>query len=197
MKSRARGFSLIELMIVMAIIVILSVIAIPNIQRLNQNYKLDSSGHTVAGMLAQARLQAVHNNAPAYAHFVVGNPSLAFVNNDNSAAFAAGDPDVALSGGVAFQAPGALDHQQLDAYLGVTGGGGPSLQIGTSIGFNARGLPCIQSGTPAVCLQDNGAGAVPVFEWFMADGNGNWEAVTVTAAGRIKSWRNTGQGTWQ
>ena len=201
MKSRAQGFSLIELMIVVAIVVILAVIAIPSIQRVNQIYKLDSSGHTVAGLLGQTRLQAVHNNAPAYAHFDPANPTLAFVNNDNTGNFATGDPDVGLAGGVAFQAPGALDHQQLDAYLGKTGGaGGPSIQINTAIGFNARGLPCMESilgGTPAVCQQDDGTGAVPAFEWFMTDGNGNWEAVTVTAAGRIKSWRNTGPGTWQ
>jgi prepilin-type N-terminal cleavage/methylation domain-containing protein len=199
MKSRTKGFSLIELMIVVAIIVILSVLAIPSIQRINQIYKLDSSGHTVAGLLGQARLQAVHNNGPAYAHFDIANPTLAFINNDNTGTLAAGDPDVGLAGGVAFQAPGALDHQQLDAYLGKTAGapGGPSIQIGTAIGFNARGLPCLENGTPAVCQQDDGTGAVPAFEWFMADGNGNFEAVTVTAAGRIKSWRNTGPGTWQ
>jgi prepilin-type N-terminal cleavage/methylation domain-containing protein len=200
MKARTNGFSLVELMIVVAIIVILTVIAIPSIHRLNSTYKIDASGHSVASLLAQARLQAVHNNAPAYTQFNAGaDPTLAFVNNDGSSSFAAGDSDVATSGGVKLiQDPGGLNHQQLDAYLGVTaGGGGPSLKIGLPIGFNARGLPCVQNGPPAVCLQDDGTGAVPVFEWFMTDSDGNWEAVTVTAAGRIKAWRYTGQGTWQ
>lgn len=195
-NARARGFSLVEVLTVMTIIVILSLIAIPQIGRINTTYKMDSSGHSVASLLAQARLQAVHNNAPAYAQFSAAT-NLAFVNNDGAAAFVNGNPDVAISAGVTFQAPGALNYQQLNDYLGITGPGGPSLKIGTTIGFNARGLPCIQSGTPAVCLQDDGTGAVPVFAWFMADAGGNWGAVTVTAAGRIKAWRYTGQGTWQ
>jgi prepilin-type N-terminal cleavage/methylation domain-containing protein len=197
MKARANGFSLVEVMIVVAIIVILTVIAIPSIHRLNSNYKIDASGHAAASLLAQARLQAVHNNSPAYTQFSAADLTLAFVNNDPTQGFTAGNPDVALSGGVQFQTAGMPDHQQLDNYLGTNGGGGPSLKIGTPIGFNARGLPCVQNGPPAVCLQDDGTGAVPVFEWFMADADGSWAAVTVTAAGRIKAWRYTGQGTWQ
>ncbi len=187
-------------MIVCVIIVVLSTIAIPQIQRITTNYRIDSSGHAVASLLAQARLQAVHNNVPAYAQFNnTSSPNMAFVNNDGVTAYATGNPDVAISSSLKFQDPGALDHTQLDTYLGVTAAaGGPSLKTGPPIGFNARGLPCIQSGTPAVCLQQDGAGGpVPVFEWFMADAKGNWEAVTVTAAGRIKAWRLTGPGVWQ
>jgi Tfp pilus assembly protein FimT len=191
----------VEVLIVVAIIIILSVIAIPSIQRINVAYKMGSSGHAVAGLLTQARLQAVHNNAPAYAQFdVKTDPTMAFLNNDGATAYVSGDADVTVNGGVQLvQDPGGLDHTQLDSYLGVVaGGGGPSLKIGTQIGFNARGLPCIQGASAAVCLQQDGpGGAVPVFEWFFKDTGGNWGAVTVTAAGRIKGWRNTGQGTWQ
>jgi len=198
--KRQAGFSVVELMIVCVIIVVLSTIAIPQIQRITTNYRIDASGHAVASLLAQARLQAVHNNAPAYAQKTnTTSPSMAFVNNDGTSAYVTGDPDVAISSSLKFQDPGALDHKQLDAYLGVTGvAGGPSLKILTPVGFNARGLPCIQNGTPAVCLQQDGpAGPVPGFEWFITDANGNWEAVTVTAGGRIKAWRFTGQGSWQ
>lgn len=197
-NARARGFSLVEVLIVVAIIMILSVIAIPSIRNVNQVYKMDASGHITASLLAQARLQAVHNNAPAYTNYDAANRGRAFINTDNSGAFAVGNPDAALSGGVLFQAAGVPDHAQLDNYLGITGAAGdPKVQINTSIGFNSRGLPCMQNGTPLVCSQDDGTGALPVFEWFMTDANGNWEAVTVTAAGRIKAWRNTGSGSWQ
>jgi Tfp pilus assembly protein FimT len=197
MKARAHGFSLVEAMIVVAIIMILTAIAVPSIRRLNSNYKIDASGHSAASLLAQARLQAVHNNTPAYAQSSPTDPTRAFVNNDPGLALATGNTEIALNGGVQFQAAGMPVHQQLDDYLGVNGGGGPIVKVGTPVGFNARGLPCLQSGTPAVCLQDDGTGAIPVFEWFMNDANGNWAAVTVTAAGRIKSWRYTGNGTWQ
>lgn len=196
MKEREKGFSLVELLIVLAIIVIISLIAIPQIQRISASLKIDASGHSVASLLQQARLQAVHDNAPAYAQFsAAAVPNTAYVNNDGTSAYVTGNPDVAISSSVTFRDPGPVLRQQLDAYLGATGTpGGPNPQVGTPVGFNARGLPCVPGATPAVCLQKDGTGAIPVFEWFMTDANGNWEAVTVTAAGRIKAWRLSTQG---
>ena len=173
------GFSMVELIVVCVVLVIITGIAVPNIFRTYQNYQLDSAGHSVASLLQQARIQAVKTNVPAYANYTnaaAGN--LAFVSTDNSAAYAAGEPDVQLSPAVTFQgAP--PDHAQLDAYINATPQGATA-----SIGFNARGLPCIESGgNPTVCA----SGAVG-FEWFMQSAGG-WEAVTVTPSGRIKSWR--------
>src|ERR1051326_4913755 len=77
-------------------------------------------------------------------------------------------------------------HAQLDAYIA-----GPP-QVGTTtgtIGFNARGLPCVAAANPAVCNLPAGTSG---FEWFMQS-NGGWEAVTVSSSGRIKTWRMNGQ----
>ena len=189
---RERGFSMIELMIVCVVLVIISVIAIPNIALIVNNYKLDAAGHSVASLLQQARMQAVHANLAAYAITSNGSPNMAFVASTPNAAYAAGDPDVAISPSITFQpAPATVGfHSQLDTYLG---GGTP--EVG-SIGFNARGLACIANATnPTVCTPNNAG-----FEWFMQSNTG-WEAVTVTAAGRIKSWRlvsqTNGTYTWQ
>jgi Tfp pilus assembly protein FimT len=186
------GFSMVELMIVCVILVIISLIAIPNIVQMNNNYKLDAAGHSVASLVQQARMQAVQTNLPAYANTTTGSPNMAFVASSPTAAYAAGNPDVALSPSITFQpAPGTSGfHSQLDTYLG---GGTP---LSGSIGFNARGLPCVASVTnPAVCTATTAG-----FEWFMQS-NAGWEAVTVTPAGRIKSWRLTSQSngtySWQ
>ena len=194
MREREKGFSLVELIIVLAIIVIIVLIAIPQISRISASLKIDASGHSVASLLQQARLKAVHDNSPAYGQYSAAT-NIVYVNKDGTSAFATGDPDVAVSSSLKFQTAGLPDHAQLDNYLGATGtAGGPSPQIGTAVGFNARGLPCVQNATPTVCLQKDTSGAIPVFEWFMSDVHGNWEAVTVTAAGRIKAWRLSNQG---
>jgi len=188
---RADGFTLVELITVVAILVVMCVIAIPNFQKVNANYKLNAAGHSVASVVQLARLQAVKANQPAYVQYSAGDPSIVFVNDDASTTFVSGNPDVAISN-VSFQTTVPNDGQ-LKEYLGITGTAtDPNLQVNTRIGFNARGLPCTMVTSSADCQQQQ-AGRVFVFEWLMTNGNGGWEAVTVTAAGRIKSWRLNSQ----
>jgi len=185
MRTRESGFSMIEMTIVCVIMLVIAGIAVPNIFQTFRNYQLDSAGHSVASLLQQARIQAVKTNLPAYVNYTnaaAGN--MAFVTNDPAnTTYAAGEPDVQLSPAVTFENgtpdPNTPpDHAQLDAYLNVA-----TPQVGKSIGFNARGLPCAESGgNPTVCTSPIG------FEWFMQSAGG-WEAVTVTPSGRIKSWR--------
>jgi Tfp pilus assembly protein FimT len=188
------GFTLVEVTMVCVVMLIIAVIAVPNIMRANATYKLDAAGHSLASLLSQARMQAVKLNQPQYAQY---DPTtgVAFVNDGSTATYAAGNPDVGLTGGLSFQAIGstAIDHSQLDTYVGYTAGNTQPV-INDKIGFNARGLPCTANGNPAVCPSATGG-----YEWFVQNGNRGWEAVTVTPAGRIKSWHtsNPNGGYWQ
>ena len=191
-KTRESGFSMVELIIVCVVMVIIAGIAVPNIFRMYRNYQLDAAGHSVASLLQQARMQAVKTNVPAYA-IAANNSAFAYVASTPTGVYVNGNPDVAMSTAVTFQPPdtSAGFHTQLDAYLQGT----PI--IDTKIGFNARGLPCTSAGNPTVCTPPVGTNG---FIWFMQSAGG-WEAVTVTAAGRIKSWRlnslTNAATTWQ
>ena len=192
-----RGFSLVELMVVMAIIMLIAGLALPQLRKVNTRYKLDTSGHAIAGLIQQARLQAVRSNQPAYAQFDATNPlaNLAYVNSDKSAYVpdAIGVPVQTTKGGVMLQAtvpPGMVD--QLNAYLVGTS---PSVFVeppGTPIGFSPRGVPCVgSSSNPAVCVQQDpgNSNLVATFLWLMTTGQGDWEAITVTAGGKVRTWQ--------
>lgn len=189
MKRPDAGFSLVELMMVCIIMVIISAMAVPAIQTTINNYRLDAAGHSLASLLQEARLQAVKTNQATYAHYDINQiPNLAFVGSDPTQAFVLGNPSVELNMATSFLTNGMPDHSQLDAYVGA----GTVVEVGAPIGFNARGLPCVASlANMLLCQQlDPVNGGTPSFEWFVQSSrNKGWEAVTVTAAGRIKSWR--------
>jgi Tfp pilus assembly protein FimT len=191
-KRQERGFSMIEVTLVCILIVIISVIAVPNIVQINRNYKLDAAGHSVASLLQQGRTQAVRTNLPTYSQYDTSS-GMTYVSNAANTPFASGNPDVQLPSGLTFQNSPSVDHSQLDAYVGGTATQTP--QIGGSVGFNARGLPCVeQNSNPLTCQTPPSAAG---FEWFIQNQNGGWEAITVNLAGRVKSWRWISGAVWQ
>lgn len=188
MKKR-QGFSLLEVVIVVAIALIVSAIAIPAVQRVTDTYRLNSSGNAVASVLQQARIAAVRENQPYYVQFTPGPaPNLITAAPLETRAYVSSDPTATTAGNVVFPQGPLPGHSQLDLYLG----GAPAPQIGGQIGFNARGFPCISPAAPSFVCQ-----GPSTFEWFMQSNAGGWEAITVTSAGRVRSWRQTSAGRWQ
>ena len=203
MKSSRSGFSLVELAVVVMIFLIVAAIAVPAVRRTTSAYQLDSSGHNVARMLQQVRSAAVKNNTPYYALYnsvagpseVVAVPAIRFnaANSTPSAYNSNVDPTTAVAANITFLGGGAPPaHAQLETAMGVPAG---AAQVGGVIAFNSRGLPCSMNGaTPNAWICQGPVG----FEWFMQHGmTGDWEAVTVSPAGRIKAWRMGGNGVWQ
>jgi Tfp pilus assembly protein FimT len=172
-------------------VLIVSAIAIPAIQQVTDTYNLNASGNAVTSVLQQARAAAIKENQPYYAPFTPGPaPNIITASPLETRAYVTSDPTATTAGNVVL-ATGALpDHVQLDNYLGVLPC--PTC-INGQIGFNARGFPCISPAAPSFVCQ-----GPFTFEWFMqSNANGAWEAVTVTAAGRIRNWRQTSPGRWE
>lgn len=197
MKKAGKGFSLVEVLVVVAIAIIVTAISLPAVRRTISSYRLDTSGHAVASMLQQVRSEAVKGNTPYYALYntpaapsvVIAIPAArytpSFQNYTSST-----DPTAAIAAHIVFQTTNLPTHNQLETAMGLAGGVAP--QIGQEIGFNARGLPCAKNGGAWIC------GGPVAFEWFMQNElTQQWAAITVSPAGRIKFWRMTGNGVWQ
>lgn len=195
---RERGFSLLELLIVVVIAIVVAAIAVPAVRRTITTYQLDSSSRAVANMLQQVRISAEKNETPYYAQFNgVAGPSIVFAVpaarwNPNLNYIPNIDPTTATTANITFPAAAPPAHGQLETAMGVPVG---NAAIGGPIGFNSRGLPCQQrAGSTAWICDPTTQG----FEWFMQNGmTGAWAAITVSPAGRIKSWRMTSNGVWQ
>jgi prepilin-type N-terminal cleavage/methylation domain-containing protein len=183
--SNRRGFSLLELLVVVAVLSVISVVAIPNMMTVISNARLQGGGTNLSGILQNSRSLAIGQNTTMSTHFtVLGNGPVAFIKTaGDTSPMAHLDPQVQLGAPLIKEttpigpgAPAALTTAELGFTAATTD---PS--------FNSRGLPCAFSG--GVCPT---SGFVYYFRDNRPMGKSGWIAVSISPAGRIKRWIYSG-----
>lgn len=190
-----RGFSLLELMIVVAITMTVMAIGVPKFLSVYYNVRLKSACADLSGLMQKGRIQAARENAVfqmAYTTYSTTTPQSAFVdmNNDQT-------PDTATVNGVSQTEPRIYFGPTISMAAGApTGSGGqptPYVLVGDSsttnynnstiLGWSARGLPCAYLG--GVCTTPPAG----YFVYYVQDTrptSTGWGAVVVTRSGRTK-----------
>ncbi len=199
-KSRMRGFTILELLVVVAISAIVTAIAVPNFLRITQSLRIAGDLRDLNGLVAQAKMHAAADftHARAHANLAANTFQLEIWNKtlgcwqtlgDNAIrCTAATSPVQPLSSGVTFgsdkvtTAPlntQTVFGQALPCRNGAAGiAGTPAgLIAGTAcIEFNSRGIPIDAAGNPDV----NGA-------FYVNNGNVVY-GLTVAATGYALNW---------
>jgi len=206
-RGRIGGFSIIELLIVLFVVMVIAAIAIPNILSAVSNIRLRASAGDLAGLMQQARIMAAKNNATYPIRYGTRNGAqIAFIDLTNTGVWA---PTVTVNGvvtdepliefsGTTVPASGAPSGSggQPSAYVlaGDTGSG--SYDNAFTLGYTGRGLPCNYDATasPVTCSTP----AAKYFVYYLTDtrvGGAGWAAVVVTKGGRAKivTWNGS---TW-
>jgi prepilin-type N-terminal cleavage/methylation domain-containing protein len=187
------GFSLLEMVVVIAIIFILAALSVPKLMTQVYSLRVRYSATNLSGTLQRARMEAVRKNAFYSVQYVAGSPAMEQVVDRNATAVGSIPPAVlGNSVGVVYGsgsgAPGetAFIASALPSPLtaAASSSGLPS--------FNARGLPCVATST-TVCTQTLGQGFVFFLSGMTASGGSvGWSAVTVTPSGRCEVWAYDG-----
>lgn len=184
--SNTNGFSLIELLIVIAVIMLIAAIAIGGFQRMMTDMSLRATATNINGLIHQARIQAVKDNK-AYTLKTVAaagaNGVVLYVDLNNSGALDAGEPSIQLPKNIAVS-DGTGGPAVLPAGVAIP----PFIVANTvTMSFNSRGLPCSD---PPVC------NTISPFMIYLKQtrpsGAFGWGSLTVTRAGRIKAYTYTG-----
>ena len=105
-KSEKSGFSVVELLVVMAIIAIVSMIAIPNVQAALETHRLHGSAYMIASKLMEARSNALKRNRDCSLQILAVERQVQVQTAGVGGPIDVGGPGF-LSGGVNFVAPPA------------------------------------------------------------------------------------------
>ena len=194
------GFSLVELMIVVVIVLITSAIALPQYTRMRHTSNLRGTASDFSGLIQTARIRAVQDGT-FYSLYVSSTRAFVDVKNGNGA-FISGDPLIPLTSEVtpiaATSAPATTNLYSQFLPAGSTIG--PSANMAydgttTPITMSSRGIPCRTQTATGGTVCESGGGAIPFWIFFKNTISGEQEAVTVSPAGRIRKWYYGG-GAW-
>src|SRR5438445_12627526 len=194
-----RGFSLIELLIVVAIGLIASGMALALVSNAVNQIHLSSSATDYANLLQRARMRAVQDDTyyQIQTQTLSGDP-IAYVDINKNGSYDTGEPMMVFASGVTYKAQSAgpalsnLKSQFLPSGSVAQG----SLQSTMIPIFGPRGLPCQVSGSACPYL-DAGGNPVSYVLFIQNTQNNAWQAITVNPAARIREWAyNTSSSTW-
>lgn len=180
-RKNQAGFTLFELLIVVAIGIIVTAVAVPNMVTGISNLRLRSSMTSLAGVLQNCRVLAVKTNRHMTTRFSA-NPYgiVAYVKlATDMGGLEGGDSQVEL------EAP-------VTKVTTPSGPGAPAALSPTDLGFTPQtgepsfsptGLPCVYS--PGSC---SNYGFIYYFHDNRPAGQMGWAALSISPAGRMKKW---------
>jgi Tfp pilus assembly protein FimT len=190
----ARGISIVELVIILALVLIIAGAAVPQVMQIIYNVRLRNAAVEVADLMQQARISAARKNATYPVRFQTNSGTQqAYIDLNNNSSLDAGEPFIDLPAGmVAASGAPTGSGGQPSAYVlvGDTSSGTPYDNTNI-LAFSPRGLPCEFSSSPTCTTP-----ATTYFVFYFNDQRPNgWSAVLVTKSGRTRAlfWNGT---TW-
>lgn len=181
-NSSMRGFSLVELIVVVTIALIIAGFAVPSTLQTLHDLELRAGVAQVADLMQQARMLAARKNATYPVQFQVGaSGQQAFIDLNQTGTLDPGDPFVNLASSIvaAPGAPSGSGGQPTPYVLVGDSSVGTPYDNTITLAFTPRGLPC----NFAACTTP----APTYFVYYFQDLRGNsWAAILVTKAGRSK-----------
>ena len=187
--NKQAGFSLLELVIVMGVIVAMTAAVIPNINTSIQNYRLYASAQEIASQVQSARLRAVRGNAMCTFLMSATDGEFAVDMNGDGSISSGADVVLTLNNNVIFS---NLSTPPIANAATLSSGSK------TGIGFTPRGTltAVASSGLPDFNPANLAASGYAIY---LSNTQNHFAAVTVSPLGRVRTWTSTSANgaTWK
>jgi len=192
-RVSSSGFSTLELVIVVAIILIAAVIAIPNAIQIWYNMELRATGNEVADLMQRARILAAKSNSYyTVCYSTSGGVQTVYLtqvtlSSTSACTYSAGTSVSIDLARLISAASGAPTGTNPSAYTSsIDTSSGTPCDNTCTLAFSPRGLPCqFVTGTPGTCSTP--AASYFVY-YFQASSSSGWAAVAVSKAGRTQTY---------
>lgn len=182
-KTGEAGFSLLEMIVVVAIFVILVAIAAPSFTRALRRYQLETSARNVANMIQRARYEAIRANRNVTVIAGGGAPTMYGIDFNGNNNLDPGEPRLPFSTPVRMM-PGGSGQPAL-ATMGPNYAGA-QIPNALTISMSLRGTSMrrVTAGGQNYFVEAN---AVYIL-YLQHQSDNSWAAVTVTPGGRVRVW---------
>jgi prepilin-type N-terminal cleavage/methylation domain-containing protein len=187
----ASGFTLTELVIALAVILILSAITLPIFSNALSSYRLTSTTGNLAGLIERDRFTAIQRNNLITLRQDNATGQLTFYLDTNSdGAMDVGDPRFLIPNGMQIMTPGGgVPGPSASGFPFPTAV--PLSSVTGTVTFDARGTVNYGAGAPTVYMIVLGSPNQSV---------AGYRAITITPMGQTKTWtwsaQQSGGGSW-
>lgn len=191
MREKAQaGFTMVELMVSVFVMMVIAAIAVPTIIQGWNSYLLTSAADSIAGTLQRTRFEAIHRNARLACVGTMLPAGMAVgIDENGNGTVDPGEPQSILNGAVQLLAAGVAPAPagMGAAYAAAVIPPGTVATFG-SVFFSARGTP--------VTLANLTAPYYVVYLGIPGQPRYGYRAVTITPMGQVKVWQAPTGGAW-
>jgi prepilin-type N-terminal cleavage/methylation domain-containing protein len=193
LPKTSQGFSLIELLVALAVALVLAAIAIPSVTTTYSQYRLGVQATLIANQLDLLRMTAVRKNTTItlYSNILTSGCAtpnsnvVLYIDTNKSAACDSNDPQMVLPG-----------DMQISNGLSTAPAGMPGVTSMGSIYSSAVKLPAAGIAFSSNGTISGGAGPYIIVIGYSATSKYGFRAITVTSMGQIKVWTASASGSW-
>lgn len=199
-RSPRGGFSLVELLLSLAVLLVMTTLAVPVIVRSLQTYQLNASASQLSGMLKFTKFEAIRRNTPVSCQIVQqGSNWLVWVDSNGNTVPDGAEPQMIVGGTFTLLPGGAPvpDPSPIAATLGPGGNSIPWTVVSGSPGalmYDQRGVSVIIDGTGIITTVSS---VYVLYLGSATNPNMGYRAVVRLPSGAVQVWTSSAAGNWQ
>ena len=188
------GFSLIELVLSLAVLLVITTLAVPVVVRSLQTYQLNSSASQLSGMLKFTKFEAIRRNTPVSCQIVQqGSNWLIWVDSNGNTVADGAEPQMIIGGSFTLLPAGAVPSPS--PILSSLGPGTAALSTPWTV---------LSGSNTAVTYDQRGVLSFPgnatVYALYLGNPNNagmGYRAVIALPSGAVQVWTSSSAGDWQ